>query len=596
MRDRPHAGLADLHQLADLPVGLVARARSRGSSESRIHEGGGSQEPPPFFVPERTARTRFGPRAASESLARSIREHFPDGLLAPIDGPDYDPAMFGTREAYGLITLLATVVATWFLFGLLRDEPGADRFTVVLLFEDAEGINAGTPVKTHGVTVGEVHRVTLAPGGRGTEVLCSLDDAPGSLPRVASRFWIVRPWFGGIAAGGGGLDTLIKDSYVAYEIGDRSSPALVDGARVPGMRLPPDNPRALLDLPPAPGDLELAVRFPTSGGLTAARPVRFRGIEVGLVTAVELLPDGSGVEVRARIERRFRSLVHTESEFWIDGVDVKAGWSGVQVEGLEAVLQGAALAFHTPDDRTRTPAADGTIFSGELERPEIEWVAPATIPLRRDGEVSVDRGDPILSSLVQVHYSCVERDWFSPNDRYERTSPGVLHRTLDGLPSVLVLARAVDGRLWIDDGGGEPDLSEEAITVSHPGGAVQEAGIAWRAPDAIDLALLRLPSFPDGGPAVSADFLPEGAAPGAVELFVPTEGGGWRRVAATIDGDGAIGGVPPETPDAVIVRDGRPIGFLRGREADDPEGAGLIWVGFDPLPETLRPAPVEGPR
>lgn len=493
----------------------------------------------------------------------------------------------GLRELQGLATLLVLLLAGWSLFSLLGDEPDEDRLSVVLLLEDAEGLRTGTPVRTRGVTVGEVRRVALAPGGRGAEVLCSLSPTPGAAPRAASRFWIVRPWFGGIASGGGGLDTLIKDSYIAFEVGDPAAPLLASGSRVPGMRLPPDSPGALLDLPPAPGDLEFAVRFPESGGLVPAAPVRHRGIAVGLVTAVDLLTGGDGVEVRARVERRYRGLVATESVFWVDGVDIRAGWQGVSVEGLDKILGGVALSFHTPDDRGRTPAPDGVTFIGREERPQIDWKPPPhPAEGASDATAQISGDDPILASLVTVHYACVEADWLSRDDRFERTSPGVLHRTPDGLPAVLVGARAVDGRLWIEDGRGEPEIRDESITVERDDGSVLEGGVAWRSEPATDLALLRLRANGATLRPLEITVLAESERAGPVDLYVLSPEG-WRRRSATLDASASLVGVPPATPDAVLVRDGRAIGLWRGARDD----AGSHTALFDDLPPALG-----GPR
>lgn len=491
--------------------------------------------------------------------------------------------MFGIREAYGLLTLLALLGGGWLLFDQLHSEPGEDRLPVVLLFESADGIHEGTPVKTRGVTVGDVRRVSLAPGGRGAEVLCSLSIAPGEAPRVGSRFWIVRPWFGGIAAGGGGLDTLIKDSYIAYDEGDPAAPALARGSRVPGMRLPPDSPRALLDLPPAPGDLEFSVRFARSGGLVPAAPVRHRGIPVGLVTAVELLPDGSGVEVRARVDRRHRPLVGAESIFWVDGVDIEAGWQGVSVEGLEALLGGSALSFHTREDRPRTPARDGAVFIGQGERPEIEWRPPAAASAA-EASARLAGDDGALASLVTVHYACRERDWLSADDRHERTSPGVLHRTPDGLPAVLVLAGGVNGRLWLGDGVGDAEVYGESIAVSHRDGSVQEAGVAWFGETGTDLALLRLPAAPPQVGSTRTHALAPDERTGSAEVYSLLADGRWRRQSAAFGEGGALVGIPADTPDGVIVKDGAAVGLWRGAR----DGLPAAEIGFEALPTSLR--------
>ena len=190
----------------------------------------------------------------------------------------------------------------------------------------------------------------------------------------------------------------------------------------------------------------------------------------------------------------------------------------------------------------------------------------------------------MLASFVTVHYSCVEKDLFSADDRYERSTPGVLHRTLDGLPAVLVLARGVDGRLWIDDGGGEPEVVDESITVEHSDGSVQEAGVAWRAEGDTDLALLRLPSSGAKTPRVSIEFLTADNRTGAIDVYIPVEGGGWQRVTGTLGEDGTISGIAAETPDAIVVRDGHPIGVWR---AQSDGRAGSVFL-FDVLPAALR--------
>jgi len=472
--------------------------------------------------------------------------------------------MFRSRELYGILTLLLVFCAGWWLFAILHSDTEKDRIPIVLLFDDAEGLHAGTPVKTRGVVVGEVRRVNLAAGGRGTEVLCSLSKAEGASPRVGTRFWIVRPWFGGITSGGGGLDTLIKDSYIAYDIGDPTAPLLDAGSRVPGMRLPPEHPQSRLDLPPSPGDLEISVRFATNPTLAPAAPVHHRGIDVGFVTAVGLIPDGNGVEVQARIDREHRDLVTTSSIFWIDDVDVRATWSGVSLEGLESILSGAALSFYSPREEAAIPAPDNALFVGEPTRPKIKWSPPPNTLSNREDRVGLSGDDPVLAGLVTVHYSALESDWLSADDRFERTSPGILHQTLDGLPAVLTLALAIDGSRWISDGVGKPELIEEKISVSHSDGSVQEAGLAWKAEPPIDLALLRIPTTGKSTSFAPIKILNASEWAGPVDLYLQTEKSGWQRHPASLDAKGLLSGLPSESGDAVIVRAGQVIGLWRG--------------------------------
>jgi len=323
--------------------------------------------------------------------------------------------------------------------------------------------------------------------------------------------------------------------------------------------------------------------------LGPAAPVHHRGIEVGFVTTVGLIPDGSGVEVQARIDRQYRDLVTSASIFWIDDVDVRASWSGVSLEGLESILHGAALSFYSPREEAAIPAPDNALFVGEPARPKISWSPPSdSLPDRQD-RVELSGDDPVLTGLVTVHYSALESDWLSANDRFERTSPGVLHQTLDGLPAVLTLAQAIDGSRWISDGIGKPELIEERISVARSDGSVQEAGLAWKAAPPIDLALLRIPMT--GKPTSSAPIkiLEASEWAGRVDLYLRTEKHGWQRHPAILDAKGFLSGLPPESRDAVIVRAGQVIGLWRGKDRSSEE----LVVLFDSLPAPLRPGEVK---
>ena len=233
---------------------------------------------------------------------------------------------------------------------------------------------------------------------------------------------------------------------------------------------------------------------------------------------------------------------------------------------------------------TKVPASDLAVFVGSPTRPEIEWAPPTGEELSSTAGSSAGEEDPLLDDLVQVHYSCLERDFFSANDRYERTTPGILHRTLDGLPAVLVLARGVDGRLWIEDGGGEPEIADESIAIRHRDGSVQTGGVAWRADKELDLALLRIPQFPGGHPPIPIQIPSPETLAGPVDLYIPHGNGEWKRTRGSLAAEGTLSGVAAETPDAILAREGRPIGLWRAGAESEPGEVTL----FDALPGPLR--------
>ena len=149
---------------------------------------------------------------------------------------------------------------------------------------------------------------------------------------------------------------------------------------------------------------------------------------------------------------------------------------------------------------------------------------------------------------------------------------------------MLVLARGVDGRLWVEDGGGDPEISDESIAIRHGDGSVQAGGVAWRAEDGLDLALVRIPQFPQGDPPIPIQILPTTAIPGPVDLYVPEGNTEWRRLTGSLSAEGTLSGVPAETPDAIVIRDGRPLGLWRAGSKNEPGAVTL----FDALPGPLR--------
>ncbi len=78
----------------------------------------------------------------------------------------------------------------------------------------------------------------------------------------------------------------------------------------------------------------ISIRAVEGHGIEPGDPVRFRGIDVGVVLSAELDLDLTGVVVRARLERGASALARTGTRFWI----VRPELSADGVSGLETVL------------------------------------------------------------------------------------------------------------------------------------------------------------------------------------------------------------------------------------------------------------------
>lgn len=261
---------------------------------------------------------------------------------------------------------------------------------VTLAFEDAAGIRVGdTPVVYRGVPIGKVARVALAADRRRALVSVRLTRDHSDFAQEGAAFWIVRPQVS--QAGLGGLNALFSGPSIEGMPGDGNVKKEFRG----------------LDKPPlaaGPG-LRLALSMPRAQGLQPNAPVRYRGLQVGVVRDVILSKTGDGAEARIVVWRGYEPLVHARTRFWLmRGLDVRGGlFSGlkVQLESLKELMSGG-VEFATPDKDMGPRARDGARFS-LADRPKDEWLKwTPRIPISPSG-ASETRGErlPTAQDLME---------------------------------------------------------------------------------------------------------------------------------------------------------------------------------------------------
>ncbi len=85
---------------------------------------------------------------------------------------------------------------------------------------------------------------------------------------------------------------------------------------------------------------KITIKFKDGGGLkTGQTPIKYRGVPIGEVTAVELSEDQEYVLVRARLRRSARSIAREGSIFWIVRPEVGLG----NITGLGTVITGPEI-------------------------------------------------------------------------------------------------------------------------------------------------------------------------------------------------------------------------------------------------------------
>lgn len=138
----------------------------------------------------------------------------------------------------------------------------------------------------------------------------------------------------------------------------------------------------------------VSLTFATAEGLEAGKTrVKYRDVDVGLVEAVRVAPDLSGVVVEARMEQSFAAHVTDNTRFWV--VRPRIGASGVT--GLGTILSGAYLEVDpAPGDAARA-------FVGLEEPPLIRSdIAGSEFRLIAESLGSVTRGAPVYYRGLEV--------------------------------------------------------------------------------------------------------------------------------------------------------------------------------------------------
>ncbi|MBK8980471.1 MAG: MCE family protein [Planctomycetes bacterium] len=481
------------------------------------------------------------------------------------------------RYLVGSVTLVATIVAAVFLYGWVTARGNAEDLRVRVEFRDARGLRPGAEVRYRGVVVGAVREVALSADGRKAVAMLSIASEHARDARQRSRFWIVVPRLGSFPAGVTGLETLVRDAYIAFASPEDAGPPLGADRLVVGAEAPWSDDGARDAAPLQAGDLGMTVLVARSHGLVPGSEVRFRGIVVGDVRRLELAEDGSHVRVELRIHRRYRKTVTDRSRFW----QARPKLSGALVGGFSVEDLGALLspyvAYSTPLGEG-LPVEDGYVVLAEVERPDLEEDLPSDTvarsnALRDAAEWATD------IRVVEIAYEAEEVDWFNANDRVRRESQGLLYHLPDGRRVVLTARSACDGNYIFEDMFGDPDIGSEAIRVTLPEVGVLRAERLWIAPDELDLALLVVPDAPaDVIVTPPARIAFDGAAP--AELIRPGE----DHPARLID-------VVPTLADsrgAALLREGRVVAILGQTSRERLEPAP---VPLSILPAELRPVP-----
>ncbi|MEJ2159207.1 MAG: MlaD family protein [Chromatiales bacterium] len=139
----------------------------------------------------------------------------------------------------------------------------------------------------------------------------------------------------------------------------------------------------------------ITIDFATGAGLVAGKTkIKYKDVEIGHVTAVEILGDLSGVRATAEMSPRARPYLTGNTSFWV----VRARLAAGEVSGLGTLLSGAYLAMQPSTEGKKQRA-----FVGLEKAPVITPDTKGTrYVLNAEKLGSIDIGAPVYFRQIRV--------------------------------------------------------------------------------------------------------------------------------------------------------------------------------------------------
>lgn len=266
----------------------------------------------------------------------------------PVSIEDRKEFAVGSLSIVWVIPVIALVVSLFVAW-----QSYASRGPIITLeFEDGAGIAPReTELRFRDVKVGMVEDVYFSEGLR--SVIARVRVEPDIAPFVDSTatFWVVRPELS--ASGVSGLDTVLSGVFIQGAWDSDPGPSQI---AFKGLNSAPLYQSGL-------DGLQIALRSPPGGTLTAETPILYRGIEIGRVGTARISPEGNFAIAEAIIYEPHGRLVTPATRFWdTSGFSVSIGTGGAEIDFTSiATLLAGGITFDTFVSGGE-PVGDGSVF------------------------------------------------------------------------------------------------------------------------------------------------------------------------------------------------------------------------------------------
>ncbi|RLB61133.1 MAG: paraquat-inducible protein B, partial [Deltaproteobacteria bacterium] len=139
----------------------------------------------------------------------------------------------------------------------------------------------------------------------------------------------------------------------------------------------------------------ITITFETADGLVAGKTqIKFKDVEVGKVTQIDLSGDESGVVVTAEMNKNAKPYLRDKTNFWVVRAKIMAG----EISGLGTLLSGAYIGCNPSKEGQKTK-----LFTGLEKAPLVTVGMPGHHFILQSKDLgSLDRGAPIYYRGIKV--------------------------------------------------------------------------------------------------------------------------------------------------------------------------------------------------
>jgi paraquat-inducible protein B len=206
---------------------------------------------------------------------------------------------------------------------------------LVLVSSKLASLSVGSPILFRQVKVGAVQSYRLSADSQQVLLGVHIEPEFAGLVNSSTRFWnasgvTLTGGLSGIEVKSESLQSLLVGG-ITFETPDPK--AVAPKGRLPQFNLYDDSEKALQK------GVEVTIKVASGDGLDVGTPIRYKGIDVGKVNAVELTDDLKSVILHARILKASERIARVGSQFWV----VKPEVSLTRLANLDTLVTGLYL-------------------------------------------------------------------------------------------------------------------------------------------------------------------------------------------------------------------------------------------------------------